>query len=111
MHVNLRRSISSSLGKVPDSELITKLIQDLHRVPEAPEIVCVCVCVCVAQSCPTLCDPLWDGRPSWNFPGKKTGVGWHSLLQKNLPDPGMEPGSPALQADSLPSEPPRKHLK
>ena len=23
-----------------------------------------------------------------------------------LPDPGMEPGSPALQADSLPSEPP-----
>ena len=25
-----------------------------------------------------------------------------------LPDPGMEPGSPALQADSLPSEPPGK---
>ena len=24
----------------------------------------------------------------------------------NLPDPGMEPGSPTLQADSLPSEPP-----
>ena len=23
-----------------------------------------------------------------------------------LPDPGMEPGSPALQADALPSEPP-----
>ena len=26
----------------------------------------------------------------------------------NLPDPGIEPGSPAWQADSLPSEPPRK---
>ena len=26
----------------------------------------------------------------------------------NLPDPGMEPGSPELQADSLPSEPPGK---
>ena len=25
-----------------------------------------------------------------------------------LPDPGIEPGSPALQADSLPSEPPEK---
>ena len=25
----------------------------------------------------------------------------------DLPDPGIEPGSPALQADSLPSEPPR----
>ena len=26
----------------------------------------------------------------------------------DLPDPGIEPGSLALQADSLPSEPPRK---
>ena len=26
----------------------------------------------------------------------------------DLPDPGIEPGSPALQADSLPSEPPGK---
>ena len=26
----------------------------------------------------------------------------------DLPDPGMEPGSPALQADSSPSEPPGK---
>ena len=26
----------------------------------------------------------------------------------DLPDPGMEPGSPALQADALPSEPPGK---
>ena len=25
-----------------------------------------------------------------------------------LPNPGIEPGSPALQADSLPSEPPGK---
>ena len=30
----------------------------------------------------------------------------HSLLQGDLPDPGIEPGSPALQADSLLSEPP-----
>ena len=27
----------------------------------------------------------------------------------DLPDPGVEPGSPALQADTLPSEPPGKH--
>ena len=40
------------------------------------------------------------------FPGKNTGVGSHSLLQGNLPNPGTEPGSPALQADSLPSKPP-----
>ena len=28
----------------------------------------------------------------------------------DLPDPGIEPGSPALQADSLPFEPPGKPL-
>ena len=38
----------------------------------------------------------------WNSPGKNTGVGCHAL------DPGIESGSPALQADSLPSEPPGK---
>ena len=29
----------------------------------------------------------------------------------DLPDPGIEPGSPALQANALPSEPPGKPLK
>ena len=28
-----------------------------------------------------------------------------------LPDPGIEPGSPALQEDSLPSEPPEKPIR
>ena len=28
----------------------------------------------------------------------------------DLPDPGVEPGSPALQADALPSEPPGKPI-
>ena len=37
---------------------------------------------------------------------------WSGLLfpsPEDLPDPGIEPGSPALQADSLPSEPPEKN--
>ena len=36
---------------------------------------------------------------------------WHGLpfpSPGDLPDPGIEPGSPALQADSLPSEAPGK---
>ena len=36
---------------------------------------------------------------------------WSELLcpsPADLPDPGIEPGSAALQADSLPSEPPGK---
>ena len=35
---------------------------------------------------------------------KNTGVGSLTLLQGDLPDPGIESGSSALQADSLPSE-------
>ena len=32
----------------------------------------------------------------------------HSILQGHFPSPGVKPGSPALQAVSLPSEPPGK---
>ena len=47
----------------------------------------------------------------WDFPGKNTGVNIYSLLQGIFhPDPGTEHSSPALQADSLPSEPPGKSL-
>ena len=52
----------------------------------------------VTQSCSTLCDP--------NSPGQNTEVGSLSLLQGNLPYPGIEPRSPTLQVDSLPAEPP-----
>ena len=45
-----------------------------------------------------LCSP-------WNPQGQNTGVVSRSLLQGNLPKPEIEPRSPTLQADSLPSEP------
>ena len=44
----------------------------------------------------------------WNSPGHNTGVDSRSLLHRNLPNPGIEPRSPTLQADSLPAEPPGK---
>jgi len=37
-------------------------------------------------------------------------VGCPLLLQGNLPNPGIKPRSPALQADSLPTEPPGKKI-
>ena len=40
-------------------------------------------------------------------PDKDTGVGCHPPLE-DLPNPGIEPRSPSLQVDSLPSEPPGK---
>ena len=44
---------------------------------------------------------------SWNSPGQNTGVGSLSLCW-DLPNPGIEPRSPTLQADSLPAELPGK---
>ena len=52
---------------------------------------------------------LPDSSVYQDSPGKNTGVGSHSLL--DLPDPGIKPRSPALQADSLSSEPPGKSCK
>ena len=39
----------------------------------------------------------------WNSPGQNTGVGTPLPSPETLPNPGTEPRSPALQADSLTS--------
>ena len=57
-----------------------------------------------SESRSVVSNPLWLYSP-WNSPGQNTRVGSLSLLQGNLPNPGIEPRSPALQADSLPAEP------
>ena len=64
----------------------------------------------VARLCLTLCD-LMDGSPPGSSvhgdsPGKNNGLPCPPL--GDLPNPGIEPRSPTLQADSLPSEPPGK---
>ena len=46
----------------------------------------------------------------WNSPGRNTGVGLPCPSPGDLPNPGIEPGSPALRADALPSEPPGKPI-
>ena len=76
-----------------------------HKGPEWKKVL-------VAQSCPTVCSPV-DCSP----PGSSV----HGILQAGtleraaiflppggLPSPVIQPGSPALLADSLPSEPPGK---
>ena len=68
-----------------------------------------CVCVLVAQLCPTLCDPM-DYSPqaplSMGFFRQEYWSGLPCPPPRDLPEPGIEPRSPALQADSLQSEPP-----
>ena len=66
------------------------------------------VCVLVAQSCPTVCDPMnctaHQALLSMGFSRQ----GYWSVLPfpspEDLPDPGIKPGSPALQLDALLSE-------
>ena len=46
--------------------------------------------------------------PSMGFPRQEYWSGFPFPSLGDLPDPGIKPRSPALQADSLPSEPPGK---
>ena len=78
--------------------------QDNHRLTQVWK-------VSVTQSCPTLCDPM-DYKGTHQVPlsmGFSRQEYWSGLpfpSPGDLPDPGIEPISPTLQADSLPSEPP-----
>ena len=65
----------------------------------------------VAQFCPTLCDPMDCSPPSSSVHGilQTKILEWKPFLSSgDLPNPRIKPGSPALQTDSLPSEPPGK---
>ena len=63
----------------------------------------------VAQSCPTLCNPMtltYQAPPSMGFSRQEYWSGLPFPFPGDLPNPGIKPRSPALQADALPSEPP-----
>ena len=63
----------------------------------------------VAQSCPTLRDPmdssLHQAPPPMGFSRQEYWSGLPFPSPGNLPDPGIEPRSPALSTDTLTSEP------
>ena len=76
-------------------------------------IACTPACL-VTQLCPTLCDPMDCGRLpaplSVGFSRQEYGSGLPFPSPGDLPNPGIAPRFPTLQADSLPSEPPGKPL-
>ena len=88
---------------------ILKGCQDLKegRAPGGPDVRLV------AESCPTLCSPVESSPPDSSVhgdsPGKNTGVENMCPPPEDPPNPGIEPASSTLQADSLPTEPPGKH--
>ena len=69
-------------------------------------------CYCLAdQLCPT-CDLMEPARLlyPWDLWGKNTGVGCHLKISSlgGLPNPGIEPTSPALAGGFFTPQPPRK---
>ena len=56
----------------------------------------------VSQLCPTLCDPM-DYTVHGILQARK--LEWVAFLLWDLPNPGIKPKSPMLQAESLPAEP------
>ena len=61
--------------------------------------------------CLTPCDPMdynHQAHLSMKFFRQEYWSGLPFPSPRDLPDPGIEPGSPALQADVLTSEPPGK---
>ena len=62
----------------------------------------------VAKSCLTLPPHGLESARllcPWDSPGKNSGVGCHFLLQGDLPDPGIEPASPAMAGGFFVAEP------
>ena len=72
----------------------------------------MCTCDKSLQSCPTLCHPKDHSPPGFSVHGifQTRILEWVAILfSRGSPNTEIELGSPALQADALPSEPSRKH--
>ena len=109
-HVVSVRSWTNAQEAIRDQEFCIHLVSECHWLRF---LSCFLLKVLVTQSCPALCDPMDSSVP---------GSSDHRILQArilecichsfpslgDLPDPGIEPKSPAVQADSLPSELPGK---
>ena len=73
----------------------------------------LCMCELVAQSCPTLhpWTVAYEASLSMGFSRQECWTGLPFPSPEYLPDPGIEPGSPALQAEALLLKPPGKPQK
>ena len=89
-----------------------KIVQVLHTQMQVPRLlVGVIIVVHLSQlvrQFPTLCNPI-----DYTVHGilQARILEWVTIPSpRDLPNPGIEPRSPALQVDSLPAKPPRKIL-
>ena len=102
---------SPSPGNLPNpgiepGSLALQMDSLLSEPPGKPSLV---VCVLVTQLCLTLCNPIDCSLQGSSVHGILQGrilewVGLPVPSPGDLPIPGIEPWSPALEANSLPSE-------
>ena len=86
-------------------DILTALQSSLHIKSPMHE------CSVIIHSCPALCNPMDCSLPGSSGHGisQARKLEWlPSPSPEDLPDPEIEPRSPAWQADSLLSDPPRK---
>ena len=110
--------ISNTLFQQPKRLLCRWTLPDSQYWNQIDYVLCVTctllwlsLCVLVAQLCLTLCDLIDYNLPCSPVPGilQARILEWVAILfSGDLPDSGIEPRSPALQADSSLSEPPVK---
>ena len=87
-----RRSNQSILKEIsPECSLEGVIHIQKNEIGPLPHVMCL-----VAQSCPTLCDPMYCSLPVFSVhgdsPGKNTGMGCYALLQGIFPTQGLNPG-------------------
>ena len=101
------RLFQAGSSRCRESPEIRKIREKYLRNWETLYMVACAVCL-VAQSCPTLCESMDCNLPGscpWEFSRQGYWSGLPCPPPGDLPNPRIEPRSPALQAGSLPSVP------
>ena len=100
LELDMEQLTGSKLGKEYDKAVYCYLVY-LTSMQSA------CASAKLLQSCPTLSNPMDGSPPGSSVHGILQKEYWSGLpfsLSEDLPDSGIELGSPAFQADSLPTE-------
>ena len=96
---------ATALGKHHKATLLDPVVRGCLVCKKS--LHCLTSCLLVTQSCPILCNHM-NYSLSMEFSMQEYSRGLPIPPPGHLSDSGFEPRSSALQADSLPSEPPGK---
>ena len=119
MHFNMQFTTCTSVIIIQSVAAISNLVLEYFSLQKKPCVLAAVPhfnqspkpCSLVAKSCPTLATSravAHQAPLSVGFSRQEYWTGLPFSSPADLPDPGIEPGSPALQAGSLPTELPGK---